>query len=328
MYQKVKYDKTCAYCGCQFEAHDRRKMFCSRRCRDISYKLSKGIKVNANINPYTRICKVCGKEFETFREADVCCSHECTVINRNKRERKKSNRSGNTWQEYNNIRKEKAKQNKEKKEIEKAWYRAIHTVSRECIICGSLFYCLDTSKKKTCSKECSNKYSNIKRDKRIPKEQIVDADINVNRLFKRDKGKCWICGGKCDFNDIAISAKGNEYPGDNYPEIEHVIPISRGGLHSWDNVRLAHHKCNAQKGANLYPYTPLAYEFAYKEKKQGTPAKKTAQYTLDGKLIKIWNSTGEIERKTGLKSKHIQGVCRRYKSNTGNAYGYHWEYVT
>lgn len=34
----------------------------------------------------------------------------------------------------------------------------------------------------------------------------------------------------------------------NYPTIEHIIPISNGGVHSWDNVKLAHFRCNCKKG--------------------------------------------------------------------------------
>ena len=106
-----------------------------------------------------------------------------------------------------------------------------------------------------------------------------------------------------------------------------MIPVARGGFESWDNVRLAHLKCNIEKSANIYPYLPMDKEFAYSYKGHGTPSKKTAQYTLDGQLIKVWPSTASIERELGLKSKHIQNVCRRDNSNTGNAYGYHWEYL-
>ena len=35
---------------------------------------------------------------------------------------------------------------------------------------------------------------------------------------------------------------------DNYPTIDHVMPLAKGGMHSWDNVRLAHHGCNSAKG--------------------------------------------------------------------------------
>ena len=57
-------------------------------------------------------------------------------------------------------------------------------------------------------KSVLKKRENRKKDKRIPKNQIVDSDISIQRLFKRDKGICWICGGKCDFNSTSISKKG------------------------------------------------------------------------------------------------------------------------
>ena len=33
-----------------------------------------------------------------------------------------------------------------------------------------------------------------------------------------------------------------------YPSIDHVKPISKGGLHEWGNVQLAHFSCNSKKG--------------------------------------------------------------------------------
>ncbi|MDT2396282.1 HNH endonuclease [Enterococcus avium] len=36
--------------------------------------------------------------------------------------------------------------------------------------------------------------------------------------------------------------------------MDHVIPISKGGTHSWDNVRLAHRHCNAIKRDALLKY--------------------------------------------------------------------------
>jgi hypothetical protein len=78
----------------------------------------------------------------------------------------------------------------------------------------------------------------------------------------------------------------------------------------------------------MYPYVSLDLEFAYKEKRTGTQPKKTAQYTLEGELVRIWESTAAIEREhKEWKCKYIQNVCRGDNSKTGNAYGYHWEYV-
>lgn len=38
---------------------------------------------------------------------------------------------------------------------------------------------------------------------------------------------------------------------EHYPNVEHVIPISKGGTHTWDNVKLAHRKCNWEKGDKI-----------------------------------------------------------------------------
>jgi len=32
------------------------------------------------------------------------------------------------------------------------------------------------------------------------------------------------------------------------PTVDHIIPITKGGKHEWDNVKLAHRSCNASKG--------------------------------------------------------------------------------
>ena len=39
--------------------------------------------------------------------------------------------------------------------------------------------------------------------------------------------------------------------GNNYPSIDHVIPVSKGGTHTWDNVKLAHRHCNTMKSNDL-----------------------------------------------------------------------------
>lgn len=329
MYQKVSYTVVCACCGKEFIAHDRRKRYCSHKCRDVAYRQSKG--QDSKLETRQMKCIVCGKEFETNNANKLTCSPDCSAENK-KRYNKIQARGGKRksgqipLDEYKKQRHEQAQQRAEKLALEKAWYKALHTVERECAECGALFYCLDSENRVTCSAECSRRYGNRKHDKRVPKEQQIDR-ITLKKLYKRDKGICYLCGGECDWNDWNVSKKGNSYPGDKYPTIEHVTPISKGGLDAWDNVRLAHWKCNLEKADGIIKMQPMTHQFAYSQKFSATKAKKTAQYTIEGELVKIWDSTGQIERELGLKSKHIQCVCRGYKSKTGNAYGYHWEYV-
>lgn len=36
------------------------------------------------------------------------------------------------------------------------------------------------------------------------------------------------------------------------PELDHIIPLSRGGHHAHYNIQIACHKCNANKGNRIY----------------------------------------------------------------------------
>lgn len=70
-----------------------------------------------------------------------------------------------------------------------------------------------------------------------------DLSITLTKLYMRDQGVCQICGRHIDFDCDSNS--------DYYPSIDHIIPISKGGEHQWDNVQLACRVCNTLKGAKL-----------------------------------------------------------------------------
>ncbi len=52
-------------------------------------------------------------------------------------------------------------------------------------------------------------------------------------LWKRDRGLCGICGRAIPRDESSI---------------DHIIPLARGGTHTWNNVQLAHLRCNQIKG--------------------------------------------------------------------------------
>ena len=118
----------------------------------------------------------------------------------------------------------------------------------ECAYCENHFL----SKKqraKFCSRECLKKFSNKERDN-VRREQLkkngkYEWSITIPKLIKRDK-VCKLCGRAVDITDI-VDAKGTKIAGDNYPSIDHIIPVSKGGTHTWDNVQLAHRGCNTNK---------------------------------------------------------------------------------
>lgn len=53
-------------------------------------------------------------------------------------------------------------------------------------------------------------------------------------------------------------------------------------------------------------------------------SKPVGQYTTDGVLVKVWESTIEVERQLGFDNSHISAVAR---GNGKTAYGYVWKYV-
>ena len=115
-----------------------------------------------------------------------------------------------------------------------------------CPICGAI-----TDRPKYCSADCAKKAWNanheIKRRAKI-ENVLVDKDITLEALYRKNNGVCQICGGQCDWGDFYF--KDNYFVvGNNYPSIDHIKPLAEGGEHSWDNVQLAHHHCNSVKGA-------------------------------------------------------------------------------
>ena len=78
-----------------------------------------------------------------------------------------------------------------------------------------------------------------------------------DELAARHGWQCHICG-----DPIPRMLRGTGYtiesPDPRFPDIEHVIPLSRGGLHFYGNLRLAHRSCNQRKGhSDNAPIAPL-----------------------------------------------------------------------
>jgi 5-methylcytosine-specific restriction endonuclease McrA len=121
---------------------------------------------------------------------------------------------------------------------------------RERIQAGEIKTCQDSG---CCSKACAKKRSRRKlRKSGFPKNHLhrahkygcaYESGITLEKLIKRDGLRCGICGEMCDPNDHSWT----EYFGPMYPTIDHIIPMSKGGGHTWDNVQVAHAICNSNK---------------------------------------------------------------------------------
>jgi 5-methylcytosine-specific restriction endonuclease McrA len=71
--------------------------------------------------------------------------------------------------------------------------------------------------------------------RRALKKQAFIEDVDPLVIYTRDKGLCQIC--LKPINDLY--------------EIDHIIPLARGGKHSYENTQLAHPSCNRHKWAKI-----------------------------------------------------------------------------
>ena len=153
------------------------------------------------------------------------------------------------------MRLEEARQQKEDARQQRAaaiaWSRYEKSIKQQtfsiCKECGALFIA-SRAGQMICSKKCARRRYNNHKDRRL-KGVKKDGSITLRKVYEKDHGICYLCGGMCDWDDIETRDDGTMVAGNRYPSIDHVYPISLGGTHTWDNVRLAHRWCNTMKNA-------------------------------------------------------------------------------
>ena len=192
-------------------------------------------------------CKECGLVFKrsavTLRHTERLTS--CPICEEKRKQEELARREAG---------KEAQKQERERERAEAFWSQKFQQVSFkmcQCKECGAFFI---GGRSCYCSDECKRKHINRKHDKRLDRANRIDKSISLKKLYKRDKGICWICGGKCDYKDYVKDENGYFIVGANYPSIDHVYPLSKGGNHEWSNVKLAHHYCNTLKNDKVVAY--------------------------------------------------------------------------
>ena len=249
--------------------------FCSDECARKHYNIQTGQISHSEI--LKKECVICGKEFQTWKNRQICCSAECSQKNQNKKDKQKEREKNRIkyLKKHPNARnkekihkehleREKAKETEreikrkererkkaERDAIKKAKKQAERQAKRyeaehECVVCGCVFVA-HYSTKKYCSKTCERK---VHRGKSRYKGITIDKDITLQKLAKRDCNCCQLCGLPVDWND-KIRTDKTIVCGGMYPSIDHIIPVSLGGMHSWGNVQLAHKSCNSQKSNKI-----------------------------------------------------------------------------
>lgn len=142
-----------------------------------------------------------------------------------------------------------------KRRMEEKLAKANRRYRYACAQCGEEFVAKRKGMKycsNTCYKRAGYRKREVTRRLRCKNNGDADWDISIDKLIKRDGRACHICGKQINANDYTITDDGAFIAHGTYPSIDHVFPLSLGGTHTWDNVRLAHMKCNETKRDKLF----------------------------------------------------------------------------
>jgi len=255
---------TCVVCG--NSAVSIRGKTCSRECRwAMRHPLASARELN---------CRECGRSFAPPRSDNKgYCSRRCSRIYRSKQEgiacercgvhvsRKHSTRGrfcgdecaaliairpciqcGETFLPARSdhtlcsdaCRKAKARD----RQVERAISHRIGKPKGRCAECDEAIE--SQGRSLFCSDRCSHKSS--KRMRRVKLRAARIEPVGLKALIRRDRGTCQIC--KHPVNQAAV------VPAFDAATIDHVVPLARGGEHSYANCQLACFRCNYTKSDN------------------------------------------------------------------------------
>lgn len=199
-------------------------------------------------DPMTVRCKTCGHVFDVSLKSILNDNRQCPECTKQNEERKAEEQKilkENREREREEKRAKRVELEKHKQEERE---RRRNEKLHECPVCGKL-----TTRPVYCSNVCSNKALNKRHEharRCKTNAAMVDKDISLQRLYKRDNGVCYICGLPCLWDDYKTE-NDTIIAGNWYPSIDHVVPLSRNGKHAWCNVRLAHRICNSAKSDKI-----------------------------------------------------------------------------
>ena len=120
-------------------------------------------------------------------------------------------------------------------------FRPIEPIAWSCE-CGEIFYRTHWRDRRRYCDKCRLKYKRIRYRIKTVKRQGAQNGMRIgaDQIAERDNFVCHLCGGLVDMSLPRTQGLG--------ATVDHVLPISKGGLDTLNNVKLAHASCNRKKG--------------------------------------------------------------------------------
>lgn len=185
-------------------------------------------------------CVICGAEFSTYRKSSRYCSRACrdaaitTLPVCVCAFCEKEFRPKKSVQQYCSKRCGRLANVKPPTAFQVSMFRVCH--------CGTVF--VKRQGKVQCS-ACQDKETRVKNSQRGYARRAVTAlyvaeRIDPIEIAERDGWRCGLCG--------EAVTPGLKWPNPDALSLDHILPISKGGRHTPDNVQLSHLRCNWSKG--------------------------------------------------------------------------------
>lgn len=209
-------------------------------------------------------CKNCEETFRpSHAERTTFCGRKCSFAWKNKMSAMRRTIHAALVEERKRLREERTRVPWHIREAEhvraviRKRYRTIreeNPVERNCRQCGRRYQLSIVTRHghHFCSDECQGLREQWNRKwtrtgthrQRAKRLGVAYEPISRVKLFERDGWICQICERKTPKMLIGSLNK-------RAPELDHIVPMSLGGSHTWSNVQCACRECNGNKGASL-----------------------------------------------------------------------------
>lgn len=226
---EIKRSYECEQCSSMFvPKRSDRTRFCCRRCAFDNFSDRAAIVVLVSFTVMRKLCECCGRRFDAKSTASRLCSDACVKVEARVKARAASVANDN-----------------------------VDRTPRPCAECAKVFSPAYGEKRNVyCSTVCAKR--NVRRLARKKKRARLHTqaieNVNPIKVFERDKWKCQSCGVK-----TPRSLRGTY--DERAPELDHIMPLSLGGAHSYMNTQCLCRRCNASK-SDTAPSQPSLFAYA------------------------------------------------------------------
>lgn len=240
-------DATCPQCGTSFvrTALGRTRKYCSRRCAQAYQQTHR--------NGETCVCKWCARVFiPKARDRVTFCGRACyDEWRRSQDKHGRKSRCPKTCITCGVVIQRARKRcvtcsraHELSRGIEKYYANKVYEARDVlCCECGIVFHVERRARRRRyCSHACSRKAEKRRNKgqhrKRARKYGVAyDSTVKLAALMLRDNGRCMMCGHK-----VKLTKKHSR----RRATLGHIVAMSKGGSHTWDNVQLECWACNTK----------------------------------------------------------------------------------